>query len=699
MKHKLLILGAAASLAACAPKTTVEWREGAVDPETGKALQTIVIQNPPKSEGWSLWLTQFKNNAVVDPSSNGDIEYLTGSLYRVVPKGEYSDSIVINYTAAPLKRQSWAPEGFVLEVPGKKAEKLEVTYKFQPAEAVPGFTYNKVETKAWDMIPRLKSVSLQDEGTTAIGEKVAAEIVSGQKPGWYRITLDGNVKVEAADKDGEFYANVTLQNMAEVSPTVPNMVIEDWPDLEYRGYMLDVSRNFTKKDDLLRFIDILSRYKVNYLHLHIGDDEGWRLEIDGLPELTSFGARRAIPEIDADGKFVEKDGLIISYSFDPDPDNLDAPANGYYSKSDFVEILKYAAERRIKVIPEFDAPGHSRAAIKSMRYRYETTGDATYLLDDEADSSKYTSAQHYSDNALCVAYESTYTFMEKVFDEVAKLYAEAGVPFTEIHIGGDEVPKGAWVGSPACQKLMAEKGWTDVEMVKDYFVSRMLDIAAKKGVKLDGWQELPQRLSDETFAKALEGFGSVNIWSTIPNKQRKDELPYKLANLGMDVILSNVTNTYADLAYNYSKLEIGHSWGGYLDERRAFSLLPFDLYKSVRFDDYGKPCDLTVTGTVNPKFTDGAKVEKETLRNPEHIRGVQAQLWTETIRSFDNVTYFSFPKVLGVFERGWNASPAWSGSTKAEDPEFLADFDRFYSIVIDHEMPYYDANSIVVHKW
>lgn len=694
--NRLIIAGAAVAIAACSPKTTVEWREGQTDPQTGKALQTLVIQNPPKKSGWSIWLTQFKINAEIDSTSGADLEYYGGSLYRIVPKGEYGDSIVLKYSTSPLRRQSWAPEGFTLDIPGRKAVSIDTKYIFQPAQAIGAFSYNKVAIKPWDMIPALKKVTLTEDGETTLGKIGKTEFVSGQQPGWYRITLNGDIRVEASDEDGAYYAGVTLNNISEMAASVPNMVIEDWPDLRYRGMMLDVSRHFTTKKDLLKFIDILSRYKVNYLHLHLGDDEGWRLEIEGLPELTSFGAKRGVPQV-RDGKPVEQDCLLPSYSLEAD--NPDALANGFYSKEDFAEILRYAAARRITVIPEFDTPGHARAAIKAMEYRYRTTGDASFLLSEETDTSKYSSVQHYSDNAINVALESTYKFMSTVIDGVKTIYGMAGIDCPEIHIGGDEVAPGAWTGSPACRELMQKNGWEDTARLKEYYVDRMLDIAREKGVKLDGWQELPQRLSDATFEKAINGFGSINIWSTFSGAQRTEELPYRLANLGINVILSNVANTYADLAYNSSKLERGHQWGGYVDERRSFSLLPFDLYKSIRFDDYGNACDLSGLDMVNPKYTDGKIVYKEKLNNISCLRGVQAQLWTETVRSFDHVTSYCFPKILGVFERGWNANPSWAESEEAADPAFLSDFDRFYSIIVLREQKYYESNAIAAHRW
>ena len=163
----------------------------------------------------------------------------------------------------------------------------------------------------------------------------------------------------------------------------------------------------------------------------------------------------------------------------------------------------------------------------------------------------------------------------------------------------------------------------------------------------------------------------------------QEEYPYKYANDGVPVILSNMTNTYVDFAYTPDKKERGLSWGGFVDERRSFSLLPFDIYRSVRWDDYGRMRDIST-------LPEG----KETLKAKENIVGVQAQLWTETVRSFDHVTYYVFPKVCGMFERAWNASPAWEGTLQADDPAFMSALDRYYSTVVSNEVLYFEEMQI-----
>lgn len=686
LHHLILSAIALAIAAACTPATTLNWEEGVTDPETGRATHTLTISNAPDGP-WRLWFSSLyrMRGLTVEEGSQATIEFHGGSLYSIVPSEDHGSEMVIRYTTAPLSKHCWSPEGFTLDYNGTLTS-LDVSCTYQPCEDGVPFDYNPVTTAATDMIPRVKS-AIAGEGTTEVKdgtwkelmEQYPAEIVSGKPAGWYKLVVNDGVSVQAADEDGAFYAAVTLKNIILAGgTTVANVTVEDAPCLQYRGMMLDISRNFTTKDNLLTLIDLLAHYKVNFLHLHFGDDEGWRIEMDGLPELTEYGAFHAIPTINEDGSISEPDGLMPSHN-----GPLGTSGDGYYSHEDFVEILKYAWERRIRVVPEFDTPGHSRAAIKSMEARYARTGDATYLLSEPEDKSVYESVQYFKDNAVNVALESTYAFVAKVFDNFIAMYKEAGAPLYSLHFGGDEVPGGAWTDSPSCKALMASKGWTEINMLKDYYISRVIDIAEERGVCISGWQEVTRNITPETAARLKNVLSHSNVWSV---SGARVELPYQVANEGFKVVVSNSPNTYADMAYSSAKNERGHTWTGVIDERRSFCLLPFDSYKSIRWDDNGAMVDLS-------KVNEG----REPLVLKDNIIGVQGQLWTETIRTFDHVTYYIFPKMLGVFERGWNASPVWESSTVADDPAFMADFDKFYSIIVDHEMPYYDSIGVAYH--
>ena len=668
----------------CANKPSVVWTEGETDPETGLAVHTLTVLNAPEGTDWTLWLTSnhITPGKLVD--AEGSIELFHGCYYKVAPMEREGKDLVIRYTDRPLQRHCWAPEGFAIEQNGKVVA-LDAEFEFLPSEVIPDFPYNHVKTEVWDMIPSLKSVT-PAEGTTTVAQMPEVEFVPSCKAGWYKIVLDGECKVQAADEDGAQYAKVTLENLKRNAGgnELPNLVIEDWPDFGYRGFMLDISRNFTNKDNILKFIDLLAHYKASVFHLHFGDDEGWRVEIPQFPELTTYGAYHEFPYKDENGNYTETNYLLPSYNGSVDPKDLTSSANGHLTAAEYVEIVKYAWERRITVIPEFDTPGHSRAAIKAMQAYAERTGDDSYLLSDPEDKSEYCSVQYYKDNALNVALPSTYKFIEVVFDQLIAYHKEAGAPIPAIHVGGDEVPHGAWVGSEPCQKIMAERGWDNIELLKSYYIENVLDIAESRGVKISGWQELVMDLEDHVYERMKKNLYSVNFWHTGTGNE---EFPYKYANDGVPAVLSNMTNTYVDFAYTPDKTERGLSWGGFVDERRSFSLLPFDIYRSVRWDDKGRIRNIE-------KLPEG----KTPLVAKQNIIGVQAQLWTETVRSFDHVTSYVFPKVCGVFERAWNASPSWEGTTVADDPAFMTELDRYYSTVVDHEMPYYEAEGVAYRQ-
>jgi len=474
---------------------------------------------------------------------------------------------------------------------------------------------------------------------------------------YYEMNINNNrFELAGIDTHAVFDACQTLINILGNANSLPaqiaNTEIKDYPDMGYRGMMLDVARNFTKKENVLKLIDVLSSYKLNVLHLHLSDDEAWRIEIPGLEELTQIGSHRG-HTID------ESTCLYPMFSWGWDASDTTSLANGYYSCNDFVDILKYAQKRHITIIPEIDIPGHSRAAIKSMNVRYKkyiNTDKAKaeeYLLIDFADSSKYLSAQNFYDNVLNVAMPSTYRFVEKVIDEIAKMYTVAGTELTVFHIGGDEVPKGAWEGSGVCHNFMKEKGMTEIRELKDYFLEQVLPMLAKRNIQPAGWEEVAMK-PDNT---ANERFKDSNVlsycWNTIP-EWKGDEIPYQLANAGYPVILCNVTNFYMDMSYCNHPQEKGLSWGGYVNEYNSFDMLPYDIYKSVRTNLSGEPVDVFAASKAKLPLLKSAHGQ---------IKGLQAQVWAETIRDFSQVEYYLFPKLFGLIERAWNVQPDWSFST------------------------------------
>ena len=496
---------------------------------------------------------------------------------------------------------------------------------------------------------------------------------------YYEIVIKNNLlTLKANDAHGIFNACQTLvallDNMKLASSPLPNLHITDYPDMGHRGIMLDVARNFTKKTDLLKLIDILSFYKMNVLHLHLSDDEAWRVEIPGLEELTEIASRRGHTTD-------ELTCLYPAYAWGWNEADTTSLANGYYSRSDFMDILKYAKERHIRIIPEIDIPGHSRAAIKAMNARYRKYIDTDqskaeeYLLIDFADTSQYLSAQNFTDNVINVAMPSTYRFLEKVIDEIGRMYQDAGVELPAFHVGGDEVPEGIWEGSAICRTFMKEHGLTKIRDLKDYFLEQILEMLDKRNIQAVGWQDIVMK-PDNTVNEHFRNSKVLNYcWNTIP-EQDGDEVPYKLANAGYPIILCNVGNFYLDMAYCYHVEEPGLRWGGYVDEYVTFDMLPFDIYKSLRRNLKGESVDVKKASNGKQPLT------KEGYKN---IKGLSGQIWAETIRSFEQIEYYLFPKVFGLAERAWNAQPSWALSP---DSKVYADVKRKYNAgIVTYELP------------
>ena len=603
MRNKTLFLILFLLTTACSRVPNAEWTEGAKQ-DDGQTLHTLVLNNMPK--GSRVWFQElFDGKTMVEgPKMN---HYQGTSWYIDIPK---SGTVALKYYGRPLPRRSWAPEAFILQQKGKPDLPLEVTYHFldlpEKEASDKGFTSN-YEVQPGDIIPQVSGVKYGTEPMERI------EILPSRPEGWYRITIreDGEPQVEAYDEDGAYYAQTTLAKLPR--PLQP-MTIEDWPDYAYRGFMLDVVRDFRTVDEVLQILDLMASWKLNTLHFHIADDESWCLEIKDFPELTEYGAHHALPDWNLQETTALKptaNGRIGNVTF--------------YTAEEYKHILRYAWERRIVVIPEFDTPGHSRASIKAMQAYERRTGDSSFRLQNPADTSHYWSAQDFTDNVLSVDLPSVYKFYGKVFDEVIRLHQEAGVPLPAIHIGGDEVPDGAWDGR-------------DRHEMKEIFINGMLNLAEERGIRLAGWEDIAKGLEPETEERLKRSLYFINVWNT-------DGVE------GFPVVLSPAAYTYLDLAYSDSPDEIGLHWAGYVDERKAFALQPLDYNGD--------------------------------------IIGVQAQLWSSQLRSFDDATYQMLPKALGVAERGWNV-----GSLEA----FETSFEQFYSIIVEREMPVWERKGYVFKK-
>ena len=606
-------------LAGCSAPA-VEWTEGEPGAD-GRAQHTLVLSNVPG--GSRLWFQELYDRKEVTEPSGLEFKHFQGTSFYLDVPADAPRELTIRYFGRPLPRRSWAPEGFVLQQKGKEDRPLETVYHFRELPDVQEDTTLfpvSAPVGPADIIPRVKKMEVR--GTPRpISEIVYNDVLEEHPAGWYSIVVrDSVAQVFSSDEEGLRYARLFFQKRGNI---LPEMDLEDWPDMPYRGLMLDVVRDFRTVEEVKAILDIMALYKLNRLHFHLADDESWCLEMKRLPALTAFSGHHALPEWD----------LVETRALKP-------TANGkignvtFYTEEEYKTILRYAGEKGIQVIPEFDTPGHSRSSIKAMIAYEKATGDTTYRLQDPADTSRYWSAQDFKDNVLDPELPGVYKFYGLVFDEVIRMHREAGVPLPAIHIGGDEVPGGVWSGR-------------DHAALKDLFTNRMLDLAEERGVLLAGWQELALGILPQTQERLKRSLYFLNAWST----NDKAALTYRLADEGFPMLLCNVDNTYVDLAYSADPREIGLHWGGYVNERSTFALNPGRL----------------------------------PTRHPECIIGAQANLWSENLRSQEDATYQLLPKALGVWERAWNAHPAWRS-----EEEFNADFGRFYSIVVQNEMPLWD---------
>jgi len=541
------------------------------------------------------------------------------------------------------------------------------------------------------------------EGTIIL-KKADVKVNGSSAEAYGLVVSDSGLEIQALDGVGVFYgiqslrALISVEHLASKSgkAIVPYVYIEDAPRFGYRGMHLDVVRNFSKKETVLNLIDLMSFYKLNKFHFHITDDEGWRLEIPGLPELTEVGSKRGYSKS-------ETEMLNPAYGSGPHPNGDESWGTGHYSKQDFIEILKYAKERHIEVIPELDFPGHARAAIVSMKARQKKLiaegkqAEANeYILHDPNDASRYRSIQLYDDNVICVCQESTYRFLSKVTDEVISMYEEAGMPLKQVHIGGDEVPHpskedpehGAWKKSPKCNALLeSDEEYENSEQLFYYFVDRFSKILEDRNIVTAGWEEIglvkSHNEEGDTKVDLNEDFNERGfapyVWNTVWSWGDEDR-GYKLANAGFKVVLSNVSNNYFDLAYDKDPSDPGYYWGGFVDTKKAWEFAPLNVYAEPLTNRDG------VRLNVKEDFRDHVRLTEEGKAN---IQGIQGQLWAETVKGNEMLEYYIFPKMLGLVERAWAKDPVWT-SIEEDSIRFDVlnkDWNQFASRIGNFELP------------
>lgn len=300
-----------------------------------------------------------------------------------------------------------------------------------------------------------------------ISEKALLRYLEGQELAdwqiksayWMEITPKC-VKIVAADEQGAYYARQSVKMMATINDTVACCTVLDWPRFQHRGFMLDESRHYQGKEFVYKQLEMMALLKLNCFHFHLVDNPGWRLQIDAYPRLTQFTAWRPV-EYFWDWEVNETGGDFVD-------EGTPGAYGGYYTKQDIAEILAFAAERHIEVIPEIEMPGHNyetRAAYPEL---------ACSLKDGGTDKWE-----------LCPGKEGTYEFLENVLLEVFDLF-----PNPYIHIGGDEAGKDNWAVCPDCQARMKTEGFTEVEQLQSYMIKRIESFAHEHGKRIIGWDEI-----------------------------------------------------------------------------------------------------------------------------------------------------------------------------------------------------------------
>ncbi|WP_194438222.1 beta-N-acetylhexosaminidase [Vibrio fluminensis] len=484
------------------------------------------------------------------------------------------------------------------------------------------------------------------------------------KSGAYELVIaEDGIKIVAFDQAGLFYAVQSIFALTGEQETLPVLRIIDAPRFDYRGVMVDVARNFHSKQAILATLDQMAAYKMNKLHLHLTDDEGWRLEIPGLPELTDIGGQRCF---DLD----EQQCLLPQLGSGPSSDNF---GSGYFSKADYIEILKYAGARNIEVIPEIDMPAHARSAVVSMEARYDrlmAQGKEQqaneYRLMDPQDTSNVTTVQFYDKHSFinpCL--DSSTRFVDKVISEVAAMHNEAGMPLTTWHFGGDEAKniklgagfqdinaqdKVTWKGSidlsqqdkpfaksPQCQALINDGTVSDFAHLPSYFAEEVSKIVAQKGIaNFQAWQDGLKYSEGGEKAFATENT-RVNFWDVL--YWGGTSSVYEWSAKGYDVIVSNPDYVYMDMPYEVDPQERGYYWATRAtDTRKMFGFAPENMPQNAETSVDRDGNGFTGKGTIEAK----------------PFYGLSAQLWSETVRNDEQYEYMVFPRVLAAAERAWH---------------------------------------------
>ncbi|MFI8435982.1 beta-N-acetylhexosaminidase [Streptomyces sp. NPDC079020] len=466
------------------------------------------------------------------------------------------------------------------------------------------------------------------ESTTRAGNTVELLIDPDLEPEGYRlsVTPGHGIRVTGGSAAGVFWGAQTLRQLlgpeafrhapvsAEPDLELPALEIEDGPRFSWRGLMLDVSRHFMPKDDVLRYLDLLAAHKLNVFHFHLTDDQGWRVEIKRHPRLTEVGSWRSRT----------KYGHRASELWD------ETPYGGYYTQDDIREIVAYAAERHISVVPEIDIPGHSQAAISA----YPELGNT-----DVIDTTTLSVWDTWGINPNVLApTDSTLRFFEGVFEEILELFPATTSPF--IHVGGDECLKDQWRKSPTAQARIAELGVAGEDGLQAWFIGHFDTWLTERGRRLIGW--------DEILEGGLPQGAAVSSWRGYAGG-------VAAAEAGHDVVMCPEQHVYLD-----------HRQHGGPDEPMPIGFIR-TLEDVYRFEP------------VPPGLSEEAA---------RHILGTQANVWTEVMQNRARVDYQVFPRLAAFAEVAWSALPASADRDFTEfERRMTTHYARLDALGVDYRPP------------
>jgi len=527
-------------------------------------------------------------------------------------------------------------------------------YEIEASEDATQFDISGISIEGSDLLGDLKvgAIDLMDKlGLDSSGDyKVTLSLtslptdISGPESYSMDIAMDGTT-ITAEEAVGLFHGMMSFIGLLDVSDSsamaLKEMVVHDKPRFDYRGHQVDTARNFRSKEAIMKTIDAMALWKLNVLHLALTNDEGWRLEIPGLEELTSIGSKRCFDPN-------EESCLLPQLGSGPDVSE-DAQ---YYTPQDYIDLLQYAHNRNVKILPEFNMPAHARAAVISMEARAKN-GDASYRLTDPEDETHMLTIQFYDRTSIinpCL--DSSVRFVEKLVEEVKNMHNTAGVPLESYHFGGDEA-KNILLGagfanhpeelkempfskSPACQAKMEEDPSFTIDRIANYWAMVVSGILADHGIhEMVAWEDGLRGTTKDKYetSKVAVDFWETLYWGGISGLA-------ELAEADFDIIMANPDYLYFDFPYEVNPEERGYYWAARFNSvYKVFTFAPENLAQNAETstDRDGNAMSVTTPDVPEPK-----------------IRGMQGQTWSETIRTDDQYYEMAFPRVLAVAERAWH---------------------------------------------